>query len=268
MKEVRLSSWNDLEAAVSSLFQDIDDKRTRSETYVSYPLFRGHASASWTLSTTLERYSGKIWSANDYYEILCAVKPTIESLTSQSWSLSETCDRDDSEIRAPLAPLGYELMVYLRHHGFPSPLLDWTRSPYVAAFFAYCSNETNEDSEVAIYSYVEYYGAGKGGIGSKPRIVGLGPYVVAHRRHYSQQSEYTICEKHEAQQYVYWNHEDVFAGGESEEDLITKFVLPRNERINVMRKLEIMNITSYALFGNEESLMETLAYREIQGRGK
>ena len=50
--------------------------------------------------------------------------------------------------------------------------------------------------------------------------------------------------------------------------MITKVCIPRSERDKVMRRLEIMNIIRYSLFGNEESLMETLAYREIERGGR
>jgi hypothetical protein len=37
-----------------------------------------------------------------------------------------------------------------------------------------------------------------------------------------------------------------------------------SERRKALKQLQRMNVTAFSLFGNEESLMETLAYQEIE----
>jgi hypothetical protein len=134
----------------------------------------------------------------------------------------------------------------------------------VAALFAFSPKGLRKDENVAIYSYVEYYVGGKTSSGDEATIVGLDPYVTTHKRHYNQQSWYTICRKQAGDGYVYCNHEEAFERNESGQDLLTKYVMPRSERAKVLERLNIMNINSYSLFGHEESLMETLAYQEIE----
>lgn len=257
----KLNCWEDFETEVSLIFTALEKKRKETIFHVSPPLFRGHAKESWKLETTLERYSKKEFSLNDYFETLLAIEPAVASFTSKSWKLSW------EKIPAmPFPPPGYDFMAYLRHHGFPSPLLDWSRSPYVAAFFAFHSRPEGKENYIAIYSFIEHYGSAKGGTQKEANIIGLGPYIHTDRRHFIQQCQYTICRKRIDDDYYYSNHEEVFERNETEQDILTKYLIPRTERQKVLSKLDFMNINSYSLFGTEESLMETLAYQEIERR--
>ena len=48
---------------------------------------------------------------------------------------------------------------------------------------------------------------------------------------------------------------------------MTKYVVPISERERFLRKLDLMNISAYSLFRDENSLMRTLAYRVMEKRG-
>jgi hypothetical protein len=48
----------------------------------------------------------------------------------------------------------------LRHYGVPTRLLDWSMSPYIAAYFAVCGNDA-KDGEIWTFDYPEYEKKGK-----------------------------------------------------------------------------------------------------------
>ena len=99
-------------------------------------------------------------------------------------------------------------------------------------------------------------------------VYGTGAYVESHKRHYAQQCEYTICVKMVEGNHVYCSHESAFEDKRSDQGELRKFTLPASERTKVLKQLQRMNVTAFSLFGNEESLMETLAYQEIEDKDK
>lgn len=196
------------------------------------------------------------------------IKPAVVSYTQKRWNLPKFRASDE------IPPTGYEFMIYLRHHGFPSPLLDWTRSPYVAAFFAFRSPPAPKVNRVAIYSYVDNcdasyvdnHDARRGSVLGPPIVHRLGPYVESHKRHYAQQCEYTICWRGIGDKRLYASHESAFSSKSSKQGELKKYTLPVSERRKALKQLDRMNITSFSLFGSEESLMETLAYQEMESK--
>ncbi len=261
VNEVSVKDWASFEAQATRVLEDFEVRRGAGKGYFSDPLFRGQADQSWPLVTTLERFSTKPWSVKRYHRLVLSVAPAVVSLTSREWGLDRDREVDEGS-QGP--PPGYEFMIYLRHHGFPSPLLDWSRSPYVAAFFAFAPRPQSTCEAVAIYAFLEHVGNGKEFSGDGARIIGLGPNAVTHERHHTQQCQYTICKKRVDNSYLYCNHEEALHDRVIAQDLLTKYIIPVAERDRFLRKLESMNIHAYALFHDEGSLMQTLAYREVE----
>ena len=235
-------------------------------------LFRGQSSSCWSLDTTLERrgQEQRQMLFADYYRLICAIRPEIETFIRITWDDVPPCDRvateameyDAFSLKLTFGGFpAYSYMAYLRHHGFPSPLLDWTRTPYVAAYFAF--REAPKE-RVAIYVYLEQLENFKSLSNNEAQIHTLGPYVQTHRRHFLQQSTYTICLTYKNDSgWSFAPHEGVFAHDNPHQDVLWKFNIPSTERVKVLKVLDAYNLNAFSLFESEESLMETMAIRRL-----
>jgi hypothetical protein len=225
--------------------------------------FRGHSNSSWDLLSTLERRS-RDFPVAAYFSLMRQISPEIEALTGSRLEMPDhqevnRCASSYDELHNLLV-LGYSPMAYLRHHGFPSPLLDWSASPYVAAYFAFA--RAIETGSVAIYVYVERPKSFKVSGSDAPQISALGPIVRTHARHFRQQSRYTVCTKFDQQRgWAFAAHQAVFQVQGAKQDFLWKLSVPASEREKVLSSLDRYNLNAFSLFGSEESLMETLAIR-------
>ena len=259
MQERTLKSWSEFQSELAKLYEKHSALR-QQDTNVSDLLFRGQGNSSWDLRTSLERASGlKRYPLAEYCHIVSVVKPEIESITERRWDIPDCPDYVASGAPIFQLPL-MAYMAYLRHHGFPSPILDWTESPYVAAYFAFANGNADNDS-VAIYVFLEITGKGKSGWASEPKITSWGPTFNTHKRHFLQRCQYTLCTRPDGEQLEYVPHEKAFERNDPEQDQLWKFTIPRTERSTVLRYLDRHNITAFSLFASEDRLMESLAIR-------
>lgn len=97
--------------------------------------YRGQKCASWGLETSLERHFRKINSS--FWEM-----QLIERFQQRASHYIDNSNKPEDIV---------EWLALMQHHGAPTRLLDWTFSPYVAAYFAL----ENCDEECAVWA-VDY----------------------------------------------------------------------------------------------------------------
>jgi FRG domain-containing protein len=271
MDAINASSWEDFELKLKKL-------REENGTESSPLLYRGQGNSEWHLDTTLERYTKKNgMTFLSYYDLITgSIGPEVRTFSGvdvpeRRQDIAESFFDKALMFKWPKQfpdPPLYGYMAHLRQLGFPSPLLDWSRSPYVAAFFAFREDPVVPVATRSIYAYCS--GTISGGTLYKPMIVSLGPYVHTHHRHFRQRSEYTFCGN-----FVEWDaqwrfdsHEKVFENRHPSQDLVWKFDIPSGERDKVLGILSDYNLNAFSLFGSEESLLETMWYREYPRQTK
>jgi hypothetical protein len=262
IQTTEIDSWNELEAFVDSFRADLQSRFRGRDVRL---LYRGQSSYEWDLETSLLRKARTPISMKQYDHLLHRICPAVQALTDRSWPLTRDGFQGVEDVHRPFYIPNYEFMAYARHHGFPTPLLDWTKSPYVALFFA--MNNCDEEDSAALFVYLDELRIGRAGWVGSQRVISQGEYIAPHRRHFIQQSVYTTCTKMVDGVWLYASHQEYFENP-NDRVIVAKVAIPGSRKAAFMEKLEAMNINAFTLFGSEEGLMHMLWNREAKGIGR
>lgn len=217
-------------------------------------LYRGQSNSGWEIQSTLERFGIKRLACEEYYWKVESYKPLINSIVERKFerkvdSSGYKFDFNNYYDASWVLP-DMEYLTYLRHHGFPTPLVDWSRSLYVALFFA-CEDHFDKDGKVFIYIPSNMQSGGT----NVPELRHIGRYIETDQRHFAQQSEYLVPMEY-TDKWEFITYNEIKQGEFSH--TIVGVEIDKNAKVEIMNSLNKMNINRYTIYLDEDSLIKSL----------
>jgi hypothetical protein len=156
----------------------------------------------------------------------------------------------------------------VQHHGYPTPLLDWTYSPYVAAFFAYRkisrSEATDPSRRVRVFMLDPRWRTEINQVvmADRPfRHFSIAEFIpIENERMVPQQSVSAITNVDDIETYIQEMERRIGPG----RPYLTAIDLPACERVDVFRELDYMGVTAGVLFPGFDGACEELKERNFR----
>jgi hypothetical protein len=207
--------------------------------------FRGQQDDTWQLISTLGRYLNS-YVKEQYWEF-------------QEGRSSRVFQRKAHLFLSHIPPIQdtFQWLALMQHHGAPTRLLDFTWSPYVAAFFA-LEHATKQAAvwginprriENVTERLSEFLKS------TTDKTIGIGEPFILNNRLIAQSGTFVVTKQ------VGKSIEEIVTKNDYSEDTLVKFELPADMiRPLGMRSLYMMNLTNATLFPDVDGLARSLAY--------
>lgn len=133
--EIRITNWEDF-------VKNLEHLKLEKE-WLSHWVFRGQTNSSWTLKPSILRLL-------ESHQIDRQLGIRFEMTTLREFQTKAHL-YEDFKIREYKSGNILLTLTLMQHYGAPTRLLDWTTSPYIALYFAVCS-DFNNDGAVFLFN--------------------------------------------------------------------------------------------------------------------
>jgi hypothetical protein len=257
IEQIPCDTWLDFRSRIyGNLFDHTDDERGPYEHGPYEPgtlergrfIFRGHGSSNWKLVPTFDRWLPTVPKKE---------KPKIadELLDHFKKEFEGQADLAEEVLNSK-----HQMLGIAQHHGLPTRLLDWTESPYIAAFFAFSGLlsqkgeywHQQEDQHVAVWALDTKRSIWSGNFGVE--VIEVPP--TSNYRMRNQTAKFThmtaalyssleelVRQYHESNLDINWD---------IERPVLFKYVVPANEIRFALADLDLMGINYSRIFQDRE----------------
>jgi len=246
IQERACKSWPDFKIRIyEDLFGQEADPYRRSRFERGRFIFRGHASSEWRLVPTFDRwFSGppkqKPKIANELLDLFI-----------------DECEAQEN-LPADVIKDKRKMLGIAQHHGLPTRLLDWTASPYIAAFFAFSGLLSQQrevraregQEQVVVWVLDSHRSIWEPHFGVE--IIEVPRSSNYRLRHQTAKFTHLTTQLYGSLEGLVGRYVTEVRGSETEEAVLMKYLIPAEQTRAALADLDLMGINYSRIFPDRE----------------